>query len=138
MAAAITATSTPQVDSQARTAALIAQHGSTLLKVARRVSLCADDAHDAFQRALEIYLRRLDTIDPHTEAAWMRVVVRNEALAVRRSRSQVVATEEVDFDSHVDEDQRSAQERLESAERVTRAAKALRQRSSPTKHAPCS
>ena len=126
MAAAITARSAPAVDPQARTAALIAQHGPTLLRVARRVSLCADDAHDAFQRALEIYLRRLETIDPRTEAAWMRVVVRNEALAVRKSRGQLVASEDVDFDAHIDDDQRSAQERLESAERVSRSTEALR------------
>ncbi len=62
----------------------------------RRVFLCADDAHDPFQRALEIYLRRLDTIDVRTEAAWMRVVVRNTALAVRKSRSQLVGSEDVD------------------------------------------
>lgn len=126
MAAPATATSPPQIDPQARTAALVAQHGAALLHVACRVSLCADDAHDAFQRALEIYLRRLDTIDPRTEAAWMRVVVRNEALAVRKSRSQLVASDDVDFDSHVDEHQRGPQERIESAERVTRSAEALR------------
>lgn len=125
MAAAITATSAA-ADAQARTSALVAQHGPGLLRVARRVSLCSDDAHDAFQRALEIYLRRLDTIDPRTEAAWMRVVVRNEALAVRRSRSQLVGSEDVDLDAHVDDAQRSTQERVESAERVTRSAEALR------------
>ena len=116
-----------RADPQARTAALLEQHGPSLLRVARRVSLCADDAHDAFQRALEIYLRRLDSLDPRTEAAWMRVVVRNEALAVRKARSQVLSGEEVDFDTHVDGDQRSPQERLESSERVTRSAEALRQ-----------
>ena len=118
---------TAQADPQTRVATLVEQHGPTLLRVARRVSLCADDAHDAVQRALEIYLRRLDSLDPRTEAAWMRVVVRNEALAVRKARSQVLNGEEVDFDTHVDEDQRSPQERLESSERVTRSAEALRQ-----------
>ena len=126
MAAALTATSTRAVDPQARTSALVSQHGPALLRVARRVSLCADDAHDAFQRALEIYLRRLETIDPRTEAAWMRVVVRNEALAVRKSRSQLVASDDVDFDTHIDEDQRSPQDRLESAERVSRSTEAMR------------
>ncbi len=126
MAATIGVTTTSGVDPGARTAALVAEHGPALLRVARRVSLCADDAHDAFQRALEIYLRRLETIDPRTEAAWMRVVVRNEALAVRKSRSQLVGSDEVDFDSHVDHHQRSAQERLESAERVSRSTEALR------------
>ena len=118
--------STPR-DAQARVGNLIGQHGNALLRVARKVSLCADDAHDAFQRALEIYLRRLDTLDPATEAAWMRVVVRNEALAVRRNRSQHVQSDEPDLDAHVDHDQRSLEERVESSERVTRSAEALRQ-----------
>ncbi len=126
MAAAITATTTSPIDPQARTAALVAQHGPALLRVARRVSLCSDDAYDALQRALEIYLGRLDTIDPRTEAAWMRVVVRNEALAVRKQRSQLVGSDDVDFDAHVDQNQRSPQERIESSERVTRSAEALR------------
>ena len=126
MASTIGATTNRRVDPDTRTAALVAQHGPALLRVARRVSLCADDAHDAVQRALEIYLRRLDTIDPRTEAAWMRVVVRNEALAVRKSRSQLVASDDVDFDSHVDAGQRSPHDRLESAERVSRSTEALR------------
>ena len=58
----LAATSTPEVDPQARTSALVAQHGPALLRVAARV-LVADDAHDAFQRA-GIYLRRLETTDP--------------------------------------------------------------------------
>jgi len=120
-------TTTAQADPQARAAALIASHGTALLRVARRVSLCADDAHDAVQRALEIYLRRLDTLEPATEGAWMRVVVRNEALAVRRNRSQHVQGDEPDLDAHADSHQRSLEERMESAERVTRSAEALRQ-----------
>jgi hypothetical protein len=103
----------------------------------RRVFLCADDAHDPFQRALEIYLRRLDTIDVRTEAAWMRVVVRNTALAVRKSRSQLVGSEDVDFDSHVDDAQRSPQKRIASAERVTPGPKRCAS-SSPTKRERCS
>src|SRR3712207_5426512 len=44
-------------DPEARVTALIARHGASLLRTAQKVSLCADDAHDAYQRALEIYLR---------------------------------------------------------------------------------
>src|SRR3712207_3969103 len=91
----------------ARVTALIERHGASLLRTAQKVSLCADDAHDAFQRALEIYLRRLDTVDPATELHWLRVVVRNEALAVRRQRSQHVAGDDVDLDAHCDDGQRS-------------------------------
>ena len=42
-------------DPQARVATIVARHGDLLLRVARQYSLCADDAHDAVQRALEIY-----------------------------------------------------------------------------------
>ena len=37
------------------------------MRVARHWSLCRDDALDAYQRALEIYVRRLDALDPATE-----------------------------------------------------------------------
>jgi DNA-directed RNA polymerase specialized sigma24 family protein len=62
-------------DPQERVAAIVGRHGDLLLRVARQFSLCADDAHDAVQRALEIYLRRVDSLDPATELAWMKVVV---------------------------------------------------------------
>ena len=69
---------------------MVARHGAALLRVANQFSLCHDDALDAYQRALEIYLRRLETVDPATEGAWLRVVVKHEAMAIRargRSRS---------------------------------------------------
>lgn len=55
-------------------ARMVQRHGAALMRVARHFSLCQDDALDAYQRALEIYLRRLDTLDPVTEAAWLKVV----------------------------------------------------------------
>ena len=64
---------------------MVARHGAALLRVANQFSLCHDDALDAYQRALEIYLRRLATVDPATEGAWMRVVVKHEAMAIRRA-----------------------------------------------------
>ena len=42
----------------ARAAAMLREHGSALQAVARRWSVCQDDAEDAVQRGLEIYLRR--------------------------------------------------------------------------------
>ena len=59
---------------EARVRAMLARHGATLLRVARQASLCEDDAHDAVQRGLEIYVRRLDTVERSTEAAWLKVV----------------------------------------------------------------
>jgi RNA polymerase sigma factor (sigma-70 family) len=71
----------------ARVEAVLRRHHGRLLWIARRWSGSADDAEDALQRAMEIYVRRLDSLDPATELAWLKVVVRNEALALRRARS---------------------------------------------------
>ena len=84
-------------DPEERVAAVMAAHGRALLAVAHRWSLCHDDALDAYQRALEIYLRRIDTVDVATEGAWLRVVVKHEALAIRRSRSGSVGHDDHDL-----------------------------------------
>jgi RNA polymerase sigma factor (sigma-70 family) len=96
------------------------------MRVARHLSLCHDDALDAYQRALEIYLRRVDSLDPATELAWLKVVVRHEALAVRRARAEMVAAEEPDLDAHPAGEQRSVDDRIASGERSARSAEALR------------
>src|SRR4051794_41959964 len=70
-----------------RIAAIVGGHGDLLLRVARGYSLCADDAEDAVQRALEIYMRRVEALDPATELAWVEVGVKHEALAGRRGRA---------------------------------------------------
>src|SRR3954447_628337 len=51
-----------------RVEAMVARHGAALMRVANQFSLCHDDALDAYQRALEIYLRRLDRVEAATEA----------------------------------------------------------------------
>src|SRR5829696_2861948 len=76
---------TRMLDPRDRAIGMFAQHGELLRRVARQYSLCADDAEDAVQRALETYLRRVESLDPATELAWMKVVVKHEALAVRRA-----------------------------------------------------
>jgi len=53
---------------------MVERDGARLLSIARQWSLCSDDAQDAFQRALEIYLRRAESLDPETELAWLKVV----------------------------------------------------------------
>src|SRR4051794_7905198 len=108
-----------------RAATIVARHGELLTRVARSYSLCADDAQDAVQRALEIYMRRASSLDPATELAWLKVVVKHEALAVRRGRA-TVAGEEVDLDAVPAAAQRSVEERMESAERVERSAEVMR------------
>jgi RNA polymerase sigma factor (sigma-70 family) len=59
-------------------------------RTARRYSLCLDDAEDAFQRAVEILLTKAPDRRPSELAAWMQVVTRREALAVRRSRERLL------------------------------------------------
>jgi RNA polymerase sigma factor (sigma-70 family) len=61
-----------------------------LRRTARRFSLCADDAEDALQRALEILLTKGPDRPAGALVAWMHVVIRREALAVRRSRERLL------------------------------------------------
>ena len=63
------------VEPEDRVAAVMAEHGRALLRTANHFSLCHDDALDAYQRALEIFLRRADRVLPETEVAWLKVVI---------------------------------------------------------------
>src|SRR5688500_5991746 len=102
------------------------EHGRTLLRVAHHWSLCHDDALDAYQRALEIFLRRADRVDPATEVAWLKVVVKHEALAIRRARPDAVTGDDVDLDARAPVEQRPVEEQVAGGERVSRSAEALR------------
>ncbi len=113
-------------DPEDRVAAVMAEHGRTLLRTANHFSLCHDDALDAYQRGLEIFLRRADRVLPETEVAWLKVVVKHEALSIRRSRSESVDGEEVDFDARTEPTARPLDEQVASGERVSRSAEALR------------
>jgi RNA polymerase sigma factor (sigma-70 family) len=63
---------------------------TALRRTARRYSLCQADAEDAFQRAIEILLTKAPPLGAPTLTAWMHVVTRNEALAVRRARERLL------------------------------------------------
>jgi RNA polymerase sigma factor (sigma-70 family) len=104
----------------------VATQAESLLRTAYRHSLCADDAHDAYQRSMEIFMRRAPTLDPQSADRWLHVVVKHEAIEVRRGRSELVATEDIDFDRHAAHDVSSPEERALSIDRATRAAEALR------------
>jgi len=105
--------------------ATVARHAESLLRVAHRHSLCADDAHDAYQRGMEILLRRAPTLDATSIHKWMSVVIKHEALEVRRARTAVVAVEDVDYDRHEAPHVSSPEERALTLDRTTRAAEAL-------------
>src|SRR4051812_10496149 len=104
---------------------MVARHGSALLRVANQFSFCHDDALDAYQRALEIYLRRLETVDRATEGAWLRVVVKHEAMAIRNARAGSVDAEAVDLDER-DAALREVDDRIAGGERVDRSVEALK------------
>ena len=102
-------------------------HGrrASLLALARRYSICAEDAEDAYQRALEILLTRAPTTDPERLARWLRVVVKHEAENVRRDRSRAlpIADDEIERGAgHAP----SPEERAEHNERLRLGAEALR------------
>ncbi|MBI5104909.1 MAG: sigma-70 family RNA polymerase sigma factor [Solirubrobacterales bacterium] len=108
----------------------VATHADALLRTARRHSLCADDAQDAYQRGLEIFMRRADSLDPAALPGWLHVVIKHEAMAVRRGRLDIVGHEEVDLDRHEAADIASPEDRVLRDDRVARTAEA-RQRLKP-------
>jgi RNA polymerase sigma factor (sigma-70 family) len=69
---------------------LIARHETALRRTARRYSLDAEDAEDAYQRALEIALTKAPTTDLRELIRWAQTVTKHEALAVRQSREKLL------------------------------------------------
>ncbi len=72
---------------------LLRVHRSAFTRTARRVSICADDADEAIGRATLILLEKAPPYPPERLAAWMHVVTKREALAVRRERERLLAAE---------------------------------------------
>ena len=83
----------PLADAARKRAAVetYARHEATLRRTARRYSICADDAEDALQRALEILLKKAPSEDPRELIRWTQTVVKHEALAVRRDRERILS-----------------------------------------------
>lgn len=105
--------------------ATLTAHAPSLLRLARRFSLCEDDAADACQRTAEIYLRRVNRLDAATEGGWLRTVCKHEALRIRAARLRVLAPDAIEWDERPSVDVGDTAERIESRERVARAAEAL-------------
>jgi RNA polymerase sigma factor (sigma-70 family) len=118
----------PGPGARRRALAHLASSEAALRRTARRYSLCADDAEDAYQRAVEILLTKPAPSDARHLGAWMQVVTRREALAVRRSRERLLC---VGDDGHGDPmdrivgDEPGPHERLERREEVAAAARLL-------------
>ncbi len=104
---------------------VIQRHAASLLRTARRHSLCAEDAEDAYQRALEIFLRHAPRLDPDRAPAWLRTVVKHEAMAVRRIRQRDLVSTEFDFDAIEADRTPSPEEQAIGFEHIARSAEAL-------------
>src|SRR4051812_11231754 len=114
-------------DEQARELVLrvVSQHADSLLRTARRHSLCADDAQDAYQRTMEIFVRRAATLDPERAYKWVHTVCKHEAMAVRAQRQQLVSSDDPDLDREEARHLPSPEEQLVSFDRLRRSAEAL-------------
>lgn len=107
-------------------------HERILRRQAARFSLCADDADEALQRALEILLRKAPSTDPRELIRWTQTVVKHEALAVRRERERLLggpssgtAEEDVDWIALIPAETAGPAERAERSEAIARSREAL-------------
>jgi RNA polymerase sigma factor (sigma-70 family) len=115
----------PTSDETFAAAVEIATRGSTRFKrFARRYSLCAADAEDAYQRSLEILLRKAPTADRTELRAWLHTVIKHEALALRRQRERALAGSAEPPD-HPSETAPALDEQASGRERVRQTAEAL-------------
>jgi RNA polymerase sigma factor (sigma-70 family) len=74
---------------------MIARYEGALRRTARRYSFDAEDADDAYQRALEIVLTKAPTTDLRELIRWTQTVTKHEALAVRKSRQKLLGYQRV-------------------------------------------
>lgn len=113
---------------------IIAQYDQVLRQTARRYSLCAADAEDAYQRALEILLTKAPVVDARELVRWMQTVTKHEALAVRRNRERLLAgsqspgagRDETDWVALIPAPTDGPPEQAERQEAIARSREALR------------
>ena len=104
---------------------IIGAHADSLLAVARRHSLCPDDAQDAYQRAMEILLRHARRLEAEGAPKWAHTVVKHEAMRLRAARSRTVGSEEPDLDRHEAAGLPTPDEHVLAFDRLSRSAEAL-------------
>lgn len=113
---------------------LIARDGAALKRAARRYSLCAADAEDAYQRTLEILLTKAPSDRGRELFGWSKTVVKHEALAIRRNRERLLGKalprdgegEDRDPVALIPSSEDGPAERVERREEVARSREALR------------
>jgi RNA polymerase sigma factor (sigma-70 family) len=111
--------------------ALLERHQLTFRRLARRISLCGADADDALQRAVVILLTKAPELERERLAAWMNVVTKREALAVRRARERLLGQSQAgvasagDALAELQSERADPVESLERGERIADARRAL-------------
>lgn len=91
-----------------------------LIRYATRFTRSLADAEDAYQRAMEIALTRAPTTDPARFMGWLRVVLRNEALAVsgvRRREGPMAGSDATDAAGLMPDDRQPTELRAQWRER---------------------
>jgi RNA polymerase sigma factor (sigma-70 family) len=78
----------PRDDIERAAADLTRRRGGEILGTARRYACNLDDAEDAYQRGLEILLRKAPTTREEELVRWLKTVVKHEAFALRRQRER--------------------------------------------------
>jgi RNA polymerase sigma factor (sigma-70 family) len=106
---------------------LVTGSSSSFKRFALRYSLCTADAEDAYQRSLEILLRKAPTADRGELRAWLHTVIKHEALALRRQRERTLAGNGDEPPEPVADATPALDEQASGRERVRRTAEALRQ-----------
>jgi RNA polymerase sigma factor (sigma-70 family) len=108
---------------------LVARHEAALRRTARRYSLCAEDAEDAYQRTLEILLTKAPTDDLRELIRWTHTVAKHEALALRRDRERMMGPPAVaageDWVELLPAEVAGPAERFERREAIARSREAL-------------
>src|SRR3954468_14523297 len=96
---------------------LLRRRGPEILATARRYSASADDAEDAYQRALEILITKAPTTAEDELVPWLKTVVKHEAFAIRRQRERHTPTSD---DGRLDEPPSGEAATHDQAERIER------------------
>jgi DNA-directed RNA polymerase specialized sigma24 family protein len=104
----------------------IAAHADSLLRTARRHSICVDDAQDAYQRAIELFMGHASRLDAARAPGWLHVVVKREAQAIQRSRRKILMSSEIDLDGREAVALPTPEEQLLSFDMIGRSAEALK------------
>ena len=110
---------------------LVQVHGAQLLRTARRYAATSEDAEDAYQRALEILLRKGPRLPERELVPWLKTVIKHEAFALRRHHARTSPVAPSGAGGESDQDftsfEASPSEQVERLDRLRLGAEALHQ-----------